>query len=1553
VSKQKVITGTIVFPEAAGLQKAVFDSFVQELGSRFRVQITAASDGVNRQLPSNGEQIVPAPPEEGNEKPKPQFETIPFSAVLTFQERGLDPPIRRFAKALQKVLHMAAQTAPLLATAPSPTAKAVGTSAAVILTALDELIAGHLTKTQADDLAKAAHTITASPSPWSDAKDLFKTWQQGDLKALQLDKATEKDWSDFIVKLQDFRNAHNLKTPTEPTPPLLLTQLMGWLTKSSTGGYGFHISGLTRFEDDAVDYGEDARFDIIGPDGSQLLSKRLAKKILSEWIEREGNSNVEVLVDESSDLRRAFERQSIRDDRGLYSHSVKGRLWLSDGSPFGIRTVAFFVPPAWAKAIDECCPDAEFANDDSDCCAGDNVLKDTIIRTPQALAVTETDDGGNFSFTYRSIAPISAENALLQVSGLRAALALQLVKPTAGSPQNGNTFPNPTLMQVDVRLLADRTDTKAIQWLDSEKEGGECGCQGGGLGFGQPDRTIDEFQFDIVVRTTDPMIVTAPLQLDDAAAAPDTLGQNTVDTLFRKAVGREAPIAWDYKPQLSQATTVCHGRVLSFKQVWRADGYSKGDLLYSLPLAPLQKKNIAIVDWDRSSSSSTISTQVNTESLYNRTDHDRDISEIANSVLNESVRGRSDSGGNSSSGGGGISILGLGFGGASGGSSSAWSSSSQDSTRSVAANFVNYLRDSTVQAANSFRGQRVTSVQQSDQSESASAMSETIANRNACHAVTIQYFEVLRHFRVDYDLSAVRECLYIPMPIEKFDRNKVLRWRSILTQYLPAQELVDALDACARLSENPYPGVLGAYADEQINDLEGEMELTLDFPYPNQTIDATTTWSTFFGITALVDGQLSVIFPSFRQIQESARAAYFESHIAPQLARAVVSSLSFVADDGGQTLPLRATLLTPYRAGGRHSVSVRSTGDVAPLGIKRKDLKGIRLSTKASSANDISVIINTIQLRARTDHLVSTILDRQNEDLGIPWSYPTGTSVPVRLATPLTPEELRNPEREDQRAEINLLRHLNGNVEYYHKAIWWRMDPDRRFTLLDGFLAPNAGGRSIASVVENRLVALVGNCLVMPVAPGIRLDYFEDVSESADNEDEKAGRGISEESAADRLFSLYRPLVQVPSTYHAIPTRGVYAESVMGACNSCEKIDNSRNWQYWQHPLPDDPTSIEPLSLASRASNDVQPPPPMAPPAINQVVNSLPQAPEPTGLSKVLETIVKSPGFADAMGLTGTQQNARDALDQSYATTTKFGESAAEITKQMNELAAQAVMTYLTGVPMLGGAQKAKESIGKDAAAGRITPDQAQRSIAKVNDAMADSLGVSQFRSVLEHPEVAAAVGAAAERGAPLSIAKGDTRVDVGRSSAPTAVQNASVVPSGWNLPWPLRLVFGKKEGSLAPPAPIANDKGAVTVIVTSDEELGKQFGSHAGLYLNNTSDGPVLYDPAGSYKSSARGSGAILTKGDDGATLSDYIKYQNSTGSKVSTVTIPVAVADQEKIYKNAQSIGDPRGLNCAVSLSTALKGVGPFKDLEITYLPGTLLREMRAIEGDQDRSQ
>src|SRR4029078_7716674 len=116
---------------------------------------------------------------------------------------------------------------------------------------------------------------------------------------------------------------------------------------------------------------------------------------------------------------------------------------------------------------------------------------------------------------------------------------------------------------------------------------------------------------------------------------------------------------------------------------------------------------------------------------------------------------------------------------------------------------------------------------------------------------------------------------------------------------------------------------------------------------------------------------------------------------------------------------------------------------------------------------------------------------------------------------------------------------------YYHKAIWWQMDPDRRFMLLDGFVAPNAGGRSVASVVENRLIGIIGNSLVLPVARGFHLDptYAQDGDKPID------------------LLAHYAPSTPIPPMRISLPTRGVFAEAVMGACNSCEEKDETRFWR--------------------------------------------------------------------------------------------------------------------------------------------------------------------------------------------------------------------------------------------------------------------------------------------------------------------------------------------------------------------------------------------------------
>ena len=117
--------------------------------------------------------------------------------------------------------------------------------------------------------------------------------------------------------------------------------------------------------------------------------------------------------------------------------------------------------------------------------------------------------------------------------------------------------------------------------------------------------------------------------------------------LFPKAPDRvdvtdKNPIDWDDDPTSYQACTIAHGHILTFKQQWAADGYSMGTLLYSLPLAPGQKRQIAIVDWERRESALRSEVLTETEQLAADLARDRDVNEIVNATLGERAEGSSD-----------------------------------------------------------------------------------------------------------------------------------------------------------------------------------------------------------------------------------------------------------------------------------------------------------------------------------------------------------------------------------------------------------------------------------------------------------------------------------------------------------------------------------------------------------------------------------------------------------------------------------------------------------------------------------------------------------------------------------------------------------------------------------------------------------------------------------------------------------------------------------------------------------------------------------------------
>ena len=241
--------------------------------------------------------------------------------------------------------------------------------------------------------------------------------------------------------------------------------------------------------------------------------------------------------------------------------------------------------------------------------------------------------------------------------------------------------------------------------------------------------------------------------------------------LTRSSLGRDNAVDWDHTPTLYESADVAHGHLLHFKQVWHADGYSLGDLLYSLPLAPGQKKLISVVDWERRERADRGEETSSREGLFTSVSRDRDLGEVVTGALTESVRGGSR---NTTTGVGvGTGAAGNGsyqafnFGallGVSGGYGDSESSAWQASGRAAATSSLQTLRDNTLQSASAVRGLRSTVVQTVSQGESTRVTTEVVANHNHCHAMTVQYFEVLRHLKVVHRLADVRECLFVPLP---------------------------------------------------------------------------------------------------------------------------------------------------------------------------------------------------------------------------------------------------------------------------------------------------------------------------------------------------------------------------------------------------------------------------------------------------------------------------------------------------------------------------------------------------------------------------------------------------------------------------------------------------------------------------------------------------------------------------------------------------------------------------------------------------------------------
>jgi hypothetical protein len=727
----------------------------------------------------------------------------------------------------------------------------------------------------------------------------------------------------------------------------------------------------------------------------------------------------------------------------------------------------------------------------------------------------------------------------------------------------------------------------------------------------------------------------------------------------RAPVSADNPIEWDGDPTIYQASSVAGGHILEWRVQWRSNGYSLGNVAQSLTLAPRQTRRITRISWRRREAARRRERTDAQDALTQVTTRARDYTDAVQSSLSEWSSGGSKSRTTGVAGGIGFAMgpVVIGGGAAHGqASSESW----QQGGRRVAAAEQQQLRDAIRQFGESVRSSENTIVTEISQEEEAEGVSETLRNVNYCHALTVIYYEVLRHLRVDTSFAGVRECLFVPFSVTPFDIDKALKWRDKLRHGLIDSSIGWALD---RLDE-----VASAWADSDIppgrrmhhpiNHITGSFYIQLSVDRPREqgaeesSEDYFKIWTPFAPILLTPPRR---VIEDLKAAAERLRDIYFQREVAPSMATRWADHLQLFF--GNSVVPdVDFTLATSYRFGG--TVRIDFTAPVNGA-VNREQIQEINLRATAPLPAGSVANLHRMSVHYHTDHF-----DREvQSDSGVRDIITVETGNPDAAgATARFPTSAW--EREDLREMIEnavekLIVHLNANLVFYHKVIWWLMDRDELYMMLDGFTAPYGRrfvdgewvedpGRSLASVVERDPMAILGNSLVFRVAAGAYL-------------------GVNGHTSPDDAFRYYYDSqVRSEPLRVSLPTEGLYAQALMDKCNACEEHFGSVDWV-----LTDKDPELELLADqlgTRRAAPEGLTPTPLGAPII--ALQNAPNAPDPQGLAGVLGAITNAGAFRDMAGLAGTQANAAAAMTTAASLATNFGNQAAALELERRKQAA-------------------------------------------------------------------------------------------------------------------------------------------------------------------------------------------------------------------------------------------------------------------------------------------
>lgn len=742
-----------------------------------------------------------------------------------------------------------------------------------------------------------------------------------------------------------------------------------------------------------------------------------------------------------------------------------------------------------------------------------------------------------------------------------------------------------------------------------------------------------------VVTTTAASIPSVALE-QLAPPARHTLVARYADLLRRLPTGRRtmdasSPMQWEDDIAQYQAATVALGHILEFRVRWRSNGYSLGNVAKTLTLAPRQTKRIQKIEWERSERAVRRESTQLRDTENDSTVRERDYSDEVSANLSEWANGNSSSSTAAAAGGIGFFVPPV-LGGIGGGAATARSSSHQAGGRDTTASEHQRLRDAIRRHGDALRKFESTVVNEVTQEETVTGTTEVIRNVNYAHSLTVIYYQILRHLKINTEFAGVRECLFVPFAIKPFDVQRAYRWRESIQASVRTPRFSRALRYLRDVATNFATSDIaaGSRARQPLTYLRGSIYVNLGVERPRDTSTGGFDDGLWRVVQPLLLSPALGIFSQLLGHNAADRDRVFQSEHAPGIAAQWANRINLRV--GTRLLDADCTLATRYRFNG--SVRIDFAIPASQLtGLTREALQQLTVDPglglppgSVANLTRISLVYNT----ARFEHAVEGRTG--TNDLV---NAGSGSESSATVVVPLDHWERVDERLELRRTVQQLVEHLNEHVEYYHKAIWWRMDRDRLLMMLDGFYVPNTNGVSIASVVDREPVGIIGNCLVYRVGAASFLGYGK-VTNSAE------------------LYNVYATKEPVADpVLVSLPTDGLYAQTIMDECNALEEHFGNTDWVL--NDKEPELGSIDPSLLLTRRADTTTSTTPSAFPATIINLQNAPDAPAPSGLQGVLNAVTNPNAFRDMAGLAGTQANAAAALTTAANLATNFGNQAA------------------------------------------------------------------------------------------------------------------------------------------------------------------------------------------------------------------------------------------------------------------------------------------------------